>query len=110
MAQSTSFATAAACSAFSLQRLQPFGLGDVHASVLRFPFVDAGIADAMLAAQIRNGDASLVLLKEAALHALILLLGQSELQAGLSQRAKVTAPKTISADQTTLGQINRSNA
>jgi hypothetical protein len=57
------------------------------------------MADDVLAAQIRNGDASLVVLqylddlffrKAAALHALVLLLGQSELQTWL-KTAKMTA-------------------
>jgi hypothetical protein len=34
-----------------LQRLQPLGLRDLHPAELRFPFVNAGVADAMLAEQ-----------------------------------------------------------
>src|ERR1700716_4479674 len=83
-----------------LQRLQPLGLRDIHPAELRFPFVDTGVADAMLAAQIGDRNAGLVLLqnpddllfrKTTALHALVLVVGQSELQPGLSQRGNVTA-------------------
>lgn len=41
------------------------GLGDVHAAELGFPLVDARIADAVLAAQVRDHDAGLVLLQDA---------------------------------------------
>ncbi len=44
-----------------LQRLQPLGLRDLHPAELRFPFVDAGVADAVLAAQIGDRNAGLVL-------------------------------------------------
>ena len=56
---------------------------------LGLPLVDAGVADAMLAAQIGDRNAGLVLLqnpddllfrKATALHALVLVLGQNELQ------------------------------
>src|SRR3954447_12797792 len=82
------------------QRPQPLSLGDVQAAESGLPFVDARVAHAVLAAQISNCDAGLVLLqypddllfrKAAALHALVLVLGQSELQTGLSPRGKVTA-------------------
>ena len=65
---------------------------------LGLPFVDAGVADAMLAAQIGDRNAGLVLLqnpddllfrKAVALHALVLVLGQNELQTGLSPRGNV---------------------
>src|SRR5437764_1501771 len=81
-----------------LQRPQPLGLGDVHPAESGLPFVDAGVADAVLAAQIGDRNAGLVLLqypddlffrKAAALHALVLVLGQNELQTGLSPRGKV---------------------
>src|SRR3981081_70800 len=73
-------------------------LRDIHPAELRFPFVDTGVADAMLAAQIGDRNAGLVLLqnpddlffrKTTALHALVLVVGQSELQPGLSQRGNV---------------------
>nr|GAJ37577.1 insertion element ISR1 hypothetical 30.8 kDa protein A [Bradyrhizobium sp. DOA9] len=82
-----------------LQRLQPLGLRDLHPTELGFPFVDAGVANAMLAAQIGDRYAGLMLLqnpddlffrKSAALHALVLVVGQSELQTGLSPWGKVT--------------------
>src|SRR3954454_3826303 len=81
------------------QRPQPFSLGDIQAAESGLPFVDARVAHAVLAAQIGDCDAGLVLLqypddllfrKAAALHALVLVLGQSELQTGLSPRGKVT--------------------
>src|SRR5947199_6108449 len=87
------------------QRPQPFSLGDVHAAESGLPFVDARVADAVLAAQIGDRNAGLVLLqypddllfrKAAALHALVLVLGQNELQTGLSPRGKVTAPRVNS--------------
>jgi hypothetical protein len=40
-----------------LQRLQPLGLRDLDPAELRFPFVDAGVADAVLAAQIGDRNA-----------------------------------------------------
>src|ERR1700682_1953998 len=89
-------AVSAACS--RLQRLQPPGLRDLHPAELRLPFVDAGVADAMLAAQIGDRNAGLVLLQNPddllfretiALHALVLKMGQSELQTGLRPRGKV---------------------
>ena len=46
----------------SSQRLQPLGLRDLQAAKLRLPFVDAGVTDAMLAAQIGDRNAGLVLL------------------------------------------------
>ena len=81
-----------------LQRPQPLGLRDVHPSEFSLPFVDAGVADAMLAAESGDRDPGLVLFqnpddlsfrKPFALHALVLVLGQSELQTGLSPRGKV---------------------
>ncbi|MGZ2475189.1 hypothetical protein ACVI1N_003480 [Sinorhizobium medicae] len=81
------------------QRLQPLGFGYVHAAELGFPFIDAGIADAVLAATLRDGRASLVLLpngddlfvcETVALHSLVLSTVQSLLQNGLFQRGKVT--------------------
>jgi hypothetical protein len=66
---------------------------------LGFPFVDAGVADAMLAAKIGDRNAGLMLLqnsddllfrKAIALHALVLVLGQNELQTGLSPRGNVS--------------------
>src|SRR4030081_2064671 len=94
----------------ALQRLQPLGLRDVHPAELRFPFVDTGVADAMLAAQIGDRNAGLVLLqnpddlffrKTTALHPLVLVVGQSELQPGLSQRGNVTwrAPPNCSGNR-----------
>lgn len=43
---------------FVLQRLQPLGFRDVHPAELGLPFVDAGVADALLAAQIGDRYAS----------------------------------------------------
>jgi hypothetical protein len=60
--------------------------------------VNAGVANTMLAAEIDDRDPGLVLLQNSddlffrkpyALHALVLVLGQSELQTGLSPRGKV---------------------
>jgi hypothetical protein len=45
-----------------LQRLQPLGLRDFQPAEPSFPFVDAGVADAMLAAQIGDRNAGLMLL------------------------------------------------
>ena len=82
-----------------LQRLQQLGLQDIHPAELRFPFVDTGVADAMLAAQIGDRNADLMLLqnpddllfrKATALHALVLVMGQSERQTGLSPRGNIT--------------------
>src|SRR3954471_2330339 len=82
-----------------LQCPQPPGLRDIHPTEFGFPFVDAGVADAVLAAEIGDRHPGLVLLqnpddlffrKTIALHALVLVLGQSELQTGLSPRGKVT--------------------
>ncbi|ABY37628.1 hypothetical protein ASZ97_15685 [Brucella melitensis] len=50
---------------FVFQRLQPLGLGHVHAAELGFPFIDAGIADAVLATKLRDRRARLVLLQNA---------------------------------------------
>ena len=59
---------------------------------LAFPFVDAGVANAVLPAELRDGHARLLLLQDrddlllaepAALHVLVLSLGQNELHAGL---------------------------
>src|SRR5256714_12262650 len=81
-----------------LQRLQPLGLRDLHPAELRFPFVEAGVADAVLATQIGDRNAGLVLLqnpddllfrKATALHPLVLVVAQSELQPGLSPRRNV---------------------
>jgi hypothetical protein len=78
-------------------------------SILRLPFVDAGVADAVLAAQIGDRNAGLVLLqypndllfrKATALHALVLVMGQSELQPGLSPRGNVRAfPNSVTGLQ-----------
>ncbi|MET4324050.1 hypothetical protein ABIC02_007842, partial [Bradyrhizobium sp. RT5a] len=66
---------------------------------LAFHFVDAGIAVTMLSAEIGDRNPRFVLLqnpddlffrKPLALHALVLGLGQNELQTGLSPRGKVT--------------------
>ena len=54
------------------QRLQPLGFGYVHAAEFGLPFIDAGIADAVLAARLRDRR-----------------VGQSLLQNGLFQRGKV---------------------
>ena len=82
------------------ERPQALGLRHVHAAVFSLPFVDAGIADAVLAAQLRHRRPGRVLLqdgndlffgKTATLHALVLKLGQNELQAGLSPGGNVTS-------------------
>ena len=39
---------------FVLKCLQPLGFGHVHAAELGLPFIDAGIADAVLAAKLRD--------------------------------------------------------
>ncbi len=81
------------------QRPKPLGLGHIHPAELGFPFVDAGIAHAMLATQVSDRDARLVLRQDAddlffrkttALHVLVLCLGQNELQAGLSPGGNVS--------------------
>ena len=63
------------------ERPQALGLRHVHAAVFSLPFVDAGIADAMLPAELRDGHARLLLLQDrddlllaepAALHVLVL--------------------------------------
>src|SRR3954451_19826512 len=88
-----------------LQCPQPSGLRDIHPTEFGFPFVDTGVADAVLAAEIGDRHPGLVLLqnpddlffrKTIALHALVLVLGQSELQTGLSPRGKVTVSSTTS--------------
>ena len=85
-----------------LERLQPLGLRDLQPAELGLPFVDGGVADAMLAAQFGNLNADLMLLqnpddllfrKAATLHALVLVVGQNELQTGLSRRGKVTSDR-----------------
>jgi hypothetical protein len=96
---------ASASSRFSvlvLQRPQPLGLRDVHPSEFSFPFVDAGIADTMLAAKIATPGFVLFQIpddllsrKHFALRALVLVLGQSELQTGLSPRGKVRAANRL---------------
>ncbi len=67
---------------------------------LGFPLIDAGIADAVPAAKLRDRRARLVLLQNPdvlfvcetiALHSLVLSMGQSLLQNGLFQRGKVTS-------------------
>jgi hypothetical protein len=45
-----------------LQRPQPLGLRDLQPAELGFPFVDAGVVNAMLAAQVGDRNAGLVLL------------------------------------------------
>ena len=48
-----------------LQLAQPFGLADIHAAVLGSPFVEAGIAEAVFAAQFFNWHAGFGLPQEA---------------------------------------------
>lgn len=66
---------------------------------LGFPLIDAGVADAVLAAKLRDRRAGFVFFQDAddlfvgetvALHSLVLSMGQSLLQNGLFQRGKVT--------------------
>jgi hypothetical protein len=87
-----------------LQGPQPLGLGHLHPTELCFPLVDAGVADPVLAAQLRNRNASLMLLqnpddllfgKATAFHALVLKLGQNEFQTGLGQRGNVKATHRV---------------
>jgi hypothetical protein len=47
------------------QTLQPLGLADIHAAILGLPFIDGRIADAVLAAQIGNGNPGLMLFQNA---------------------------------------------
>ena len=81
------------------ERPQPFGFRDIHAAKAGLPFVDAGVTDPVLAAKVSHADPGRVLLQypdnllfteTAALHALVLMLGQNELQTGLGRRGKVT--------------------
>jgi len=76
----------------------------IHTAELGLPFIDAGIADAALAAKLRDRRASLVLLQNAdnlfvretvALHSLVLLMGQSLLQNGLFQWGKVSEDRCL---------------
>src|SRR5690606_6959001 len=76
-----------------LQSPQPLGLRQLHPAELGLPFVNAGVADTVLAAQIGDRNAGLVLFqnpddllvrKTATLHAPVLSWGQSELQPGLT--------------------------
>src|SRR6266513_1532995 len=46
-----------------LQRLQPLGLRDLQPAELGFPLVDAGVADTVLAAEIGDRNAGLMLLQ-----------------------------------------------
>ncbi|MEH2509460.1 hypothetical protein V1291_000814 [Nitrobacteraceae bacterium AZCC 1564] len=78
-----------------------------HSAEFRFPVVDAGVADAMLAAQISDRNPGLVLLqnpddllfrKTTALHALVLVMGQSGLKTGSSPGGKVR-PDRFSEEQ-----------
>jgi len=46
-----------------LQHLQPLGLRDLHPTELRFPFVETGVADSILAARIGERNVGLVLLQ-----------------------------------------------
>lgn len=83
---------------FVFQRLQPLGLRHVPAAERGFPFIDTGIADAVLATKLRDRRARLVLLQNAddlfvcktvALNSLVLSMGQSLLQNRLFQLDKV---------------------
>ena len=47
------------------QRTEPLGFGHIHAAELGSPFVDAGLADTVLAAKITHRDTRLVLLQNA---------------------------------------------
>lgn len=57
-ATSSSMASASP-GALVLERPQPPGLGDIHAAETGLPLVDAGIADTVLAAQLRDRNAGL---------------------------------------------------
>jgi hypothetical protein len=70
----------------SSQRLQLLGLRDLHPAEFRFPFIDAGVADAVLAAQVGDRNPGLMFLqypndllfrKAAALHALVLVVARA---------------------------------
>ena len=78
--------------ALVLKPLRALGLADVHPTILGFPLVDGRIADAVLAAQICDGNPGLVLFQNAddlifgepaALHLWSFRLGQSLPQTGL---------------------------
>ena len=81
----------------ALQRPRPLGLRDVRASEFSLPFVDAGVADTMLAAEIGGPDPAswsfkipMICSSESrlALYALVFALGQSKLQTGLIPTAR----------------------
>ena len=82
-----------------LKAFQSFRLADVHAAILGFPFIDGRIADAVLAAQIGDGNTRLVLFqnaddlvfgKSAAFHLWSFRWGQSLPQTGLGAGGNVT--------------------
>src|SRR5690606_23864998 len=82
-----------------LQRLQPARLRDIHPAEAGLPVVDRGVADPVLAAQVGDRNSRLMLLQNsddllfreaAALHVLVLSIGQNELQSGLERRGNVT--------------------
>lgn len=81
------------------KRLQQLGFGGVYAAKFGLPFIDAGIADAMLAAKLRERHACFMLIQypddllvcyTVAPHSLVLSMGQSLLQNGFGQRGMVT--------------------
>lgn len=82
---------------------------------LRFPFADAVIADAVIAAQIGDRHAGLMLLqnpddplfrKATALHAPVLFMDQSELQPGLTPRGNVSINRFIVEHNNSLTKLS----
>ena len=81
------------------QRLQPARLRDVHPAEAGLPVVDRGVTDPVLAAQagdrnpgfmfLQNSD-DLLFREAAALHILVLSMGQNELQSGLDRGGNVS--------------------
>jgi hypothetical protein len=88
----------------SIIQLSATGHRDLQPAELRFPFADAGVADAVFTAQVGDRNTGLMLLqnpvdllfrKATALHALVLVMGQSELQPGLNSRGNVTTKMQV---------------
>lgn len=104
--------TSASC--FRPQRLQSLGLRYVHPAELGLPFIDAGIADAVITTKLRDQCARLMLLQNTnnlfvgetvALHSLALSMGQSLLQYGLCQRTRSVNPCPESSNRTLAGSL-----
>ena len=91
--------------------------GNVHPAISGLLLVDAGVADTVFTAKVGNRKARLVLFqdrdnlffgKSATLHALVLKLGQNELQTGLNLGGKVTCDKPARPLDATPRPFNRS--